>query len=182
MPRPKWSGRDASAAGSRPISSRQPCGTAHAEQRQAVVRSRGSAERPPGSSQVNLTTALLVQEISAPADRIDQIVEGRSPVTADIDLRLARFFGLSDDFRPGVRADDDLREQGRVLEVELAHASVRSDGRPDRHPFRPTSLPNTGSAASTAPAVMRTAAPRMGALKAPSPARTRTSVDRSGAA
>jgi antitoxin HigA-1 len=37
----------------------------------------------------------LAKEIGVPAQRIGQIVAGRRAVTADTDLRLCRFFGLS---------------------------------------------------------------------------------------
>jgi antitoxin HigA-1 len=38
----------------------------------------------------------LAKEIGVPAQRIGEIVAGRRAVTADTDLRLCRFFGLSD--------------------------------------------------------------------------------------
>lgn len=38
----------------------------------------------------------LAKEIGVPAQRIGEIVSGRRAVTADTDLRLCRFFGLSD--------------------------------------------------------------------------------------
>lgn len=39
-----------------------------------------------------------VAEIGVPARRIGEILAGRRAVTADTDLRLCRFFGLSDDW------------------------------------------------------------------------------------
>jgi addiction module HigA family antidote len=38
----------------------------------------------------------LAKEIAMPAQRIGEIVAGRRAITADTDLRLCRFFGLSD--------------------------------------------------------------------------------------
>ncbi len=38
----------------------------------------------------------LAKEIGVPAQRIGEIVAGRRAITADADLRLCRFFGLSD--------------------------------------------------------------------------------------
>ena len=38
----------------------------------------------------------LAKEIGVPAGRIGQIVSGKRAITADTDLRLCRFFGLSD--------------------------------------------------------------------------------------
>ena len=37
----------------------------------------------------------LAKEIDVPAQRISEIVAGRREITADTDLRLSRFFGLS---------------------------------------------------------------------------------------
>ncbi len=38
----------------------------------------------------------LAKEIGVPAQRIGEIVAGRRAITADTDLRLSRFFGLSE--------------------------------------------------------------------------------------
>jgi addiction module HigA family antidote len=38
----------------------------------------------------------LAKDIGVPAQRIGEIVAGRRAVTADTDLRLCRYFGLSD--------------------------------------------------------------------------------------
>lgn len=40
----------------------------------------------------------LAKEIGVPAQRISEIVSGRRSITADTDLRLCRFFGLSDGY------------------------------------------------------------------------------------
>ena len=40
----------------------------------------------------------LAKEIGVPAGRIGQIVSGKRAITADTDLRLCRFFGLSDGY------------------------------------------------------------------------------------
>ncbi len=47
--------------------------------------------KPGGLSQYR-----LAKEISVPPQRIGEIVAGRRAITADTDLRLCRFFGLSD--------------------------------------------------------------------------------------
>ena len=55
-----------------------------------------------------------------PAQRIGQIVLGRRSITADTDLRLCRFFGLTDGYwlRAQVAYDTELAR--RRLEPELA--------------------------------------------------------------
>lgn len=40
----------------------------------------------------------LAKEIDVPAQRIGEIVAGRRRITADTDLRLSKFFGLSDGY------------------------------------------------------------------------------------
>jgi len=45
---------------------------------------------------LGLTKYRLAKDIGVPAQRIGQIVAGRRAITADTDLRLCRYFGLSD--------------------------------------------------------------------------------------
>jgi antitoxin HigA-1 len=62
----------------------------------------------------------LAKEISVPAQRIGDIVAGKRAITADTDLRLCRFFGLSNGYwlRAQVMYDTEVAE--RVLSSELA--------------------------------------------------------------
>lgn len=61
----------------------------------------------------------LAKEIDVPAQRISQIVSGKRAVTADTDLRLCRFFGLSSGYWLRAQAAHDTeiaqRELGAVL-------------------------------------------------------------------
>jgi addiction module HigA family antidote len=57
---------------------------------------------------MSLTQNSLARAIGVPPRRINEIVLGRRAVTADTDLRLARYFGLSDGFWLGLQADHDL--------------------------------------------------------------------------
>ena len=47
---------------------------------------------------MGLTQYRVAKEIGVPAQRIGEIVAGRRAITADTDLRLCRFFGLSDGY------------------------------------------------------------------------------------
>lgn len=47
---------------------------------------------------MGLTQYRVAKEIDVPAQRIGEIVAGRRAITADTDLRLCRFFGLSDGY------------------------------------------------------------------------------------
>jgi len=61
----------------------------------------------------------LARAIGVPPRRINEIVLGKRGITADTDLRLARFFGLSDGFWLGVQADHDLMQRRRAIADEL---------------------------------------------------------------
>ena len=64
--------------------------------------------KPMGISQYR-----LAQEINVPAQRIGDIVLGRRTITADTDLRLCRFFGLSNGYwlRAQVAYDTEVAER-----------------------------------------------------------------------
>lgn len=47
---------------------------------------------------MNISQYRLAKEIGVPAQRISEIVKGKRSVTADTDLRLCRFFGLSNGY------------------------------------------------------------------------------------
>jgi addiction module HigA family antidote len=70
--------------------------------------------RPMGLSQNRLARAIRV-----PPRRINELVHGKRAMTADTDLRLARFLGLSEGFFLGLQIDYDLMERKRVLATEL---------------------------------------------------------------
>jgi len=70
---------------------------------------------------LGLTQNGIARAIGVPPRRINEIVLGKRSITADTDLRLARFFGLSDGFWLGVQADYDLMERRRQIASELAH-------------------------------------------------------------
>jgi addiction module HigA family antidote len=70
--------------------------------------------RPMGLSQNRLARALHV-----PPRRINELVLGKRSVTADTDLRLARYFRLSEGFFLGLQADYDLMQRRRQIAAEL---------------------------------------------------------------
>lgn len=69
---------------------------------------------------MGLTQNGLARAIGVPPRRINEIVLGKRSITADTDLRLARFFGLSEGFWLGVQADYDLLERRREIADDLA--------------------------------------------------------------
>jgi addiction module HigA family antidote len=62
----------------------------------------------------------LAKEIGVPAQRIGEIVAGGRAVTADTDLRLCRFFGLSDGWWLRLQADYDKKMAKAALAKALA--------------------------------------------------------------
>ncbi len=61
----------------------------------------------------------LARSIGVPPRRINEIVLGKRRVTADTDLRLARFFGMSEGFWLGLQTDYDLLKVRRQLADRL---------------------------------------------------------------
>jgi antitoxin HigA-1 len=70
--------------------------------------------RPMGVSQNAIARAVHV-----PPRRINEIVLGKRAVTADTDLRLTRYFGLSEGFFLGLQNDFDLLQRRREIGAEL---------------------------------------------------------------
>lgn len=69
---------------------------------------------------MGLTQNGLARAIKVPPRRINEIVLGKRAVTADTDLRLARFFGLSDGFWMGLQTDYELLDRRRIIGADLA--------------------------------------------------------------
>ena len=57
----------------------------------------------------------LAKEIGVPAQRVGAIVAGRRAVTADTDLRLCRFFGLSNGYWLRAQAAHDTEKAAATL-------------------------------------------------------------------
>ena len=70
--------------------------------------------KPMGLSQYR-----LAKEISVPAQRIGDIVLGKRTVTADTDLRLCRFFGLSNGYWLRAQAAYDTEVAERTIGSKL---------------------------------------------------------------
>jgi addiction module HigA family antidote len=64
---------------------------------------------------MGLTKYRVAKEIGVPAQRIGEIVAGRRAITADTDLRLCRFFGLSNGYWLRAQAAYDTDVVAREL-------------------------------------------------------------------
>ena len=61
----------------------------------------------------------IARNIGVPPRRINEIVHGKRSVTADTALRLARYFGMSEEFWMGLQADYELEEARNRLGSRL---------------------------------------------------------------
>lgn len=68
---------------------------------------------------MSLSQTSLARSIGVPPRRINEFVLGRRAITADTDLRLARYFGLSDGFFMGLQTDYELMERRRAIGPQL---------------------------------------------------------------
>ena len=69
---------------------------------------------------MGLTQYRLAREIAVPAQRISAIVSGARAVSADTDLRLCRFFALSNGYWLRAQAAHDIEVAERALARTLA--------------------------------------------------------------
>ena len=77
-------------------------------------------------SPMALSQNALARAVHVPPRRINEIVLGKRAVTADTDLRLARYFGLSEGFFLGLQADYDLMQRRRELGDDLRTIEPRA--------------------------------------------------------
>ena len=61
----------------------------------------------------------IARDIGVPPRRINEIVHGKRSVTADTAVRLAKYFGVSEQFWMGLQADYDLEEARLALGNKL---------------------------------------------------------------
>ncbi|MGB0910498.1 MAG: HigA family addiction module antitoxin [Nitrospirales bacterium] len=70
--------------------------------------------------QLGLSQNALSQAIGVPSNRINDIVRGRRGITADTDLRLARYFGLSEGYWLRLQNSYDIAEARREAGKAIA--------------------------------------------------------------
>lgn len=75
---------------------------------------------------MGLSQNALARAVHVPPRRINEIVLGKRALTADTDLRLARYFGMSEGFFLGLQSDYDLMERRREIEHELKTIEPRA--------------------------------------------------------
>jgi addiction module HigA family antidote len=70
---------------------------------------------------MQITQYRLAKEIGVPAQRIGDIVAGKRAITADTDLRLCRFFGLSNGYWLRAQAAHDTEVAEREIGASLGN-------------------------------------------------------------
>ena len=69
---------------------------------------------------MDLSQNALARAIGVSPRRINEIVLGKRAVTADTDLRLARYFGISEGFFLGLQGDFEIMKRKRELGSTLS--------------------------------------------------------------
>ena len=73
---------------------------------------------------LEITQYRLAKEISVPARRINEIVQGKRGISADTALRLSRYFGMSERFWINLQSHYDLEIQKDKLGPRLKREVV----------------------------------------------------------
>ena len=68
----------------------------------------------------------VARAIGVPPRRINEIVHGLRGISADTDLRLARFFGISEGFFMALQSEFDLMQRRREIGAELKSIKPRA--------------------------------------------------------
>jgi addiction module HigA family antidote len=75
---------------------------------------------------MGLSQNALARAVHVPPRRINEIVLGKRAISADTDLRLARYFGMSEGYFLGLQADHDLMERRRQIASDLGAIEPRA--------------------------------------------------------
>lgn len=70
---------------------------------------------------LNITQNALAIAVGVPTNRINAIVRGQRGITADTDLRLTKYFGLTKGYFLRLQSNLELLEQGHKIEKELSN-------------------------------------------------------------
>jgi addiction module HigA family antidote len=70
---------------------------------------------------LGITQNALANALGVPTNRINAIVRGQRGITADTDLRLTKYFGLSKGYFLRLQSNFELLEQSEKIEKELSN-------------------------------------------------------------
>jgi antitoxin HigA-1 len=75
---------------------------------------------------LGLTETALATSLGIAPVRLRGVISGKARIVADLDLRLARYFGMSEGFFLGLQIDHELLEAKRSLNCELERILPRA--------------------------------------------------------
>lgn len=75
---------------------------------------------------LGLDAASLARAVGARPEHVKAVVDGEKPMDAELDLRLARYFRMSEGFFLGLQADYELLEAKRALNGDLDRIAPRA--------------------------------------------------------
>ncbi|WP_285021169.1 HigA family addiction module antitoxin [Novosphingobium sp. fls2-241-R2A-195] len=75
---------------------------------------------------LGLTAEALATSLGIAASHLHAVLDGTLRMDADLDLRLARYFCMSEGFFLGLQVDYELREAKRALHGDLARITPRA--------------------------------------------------------
>ena len=73
---------------------------------------------------MSISAYKLANDIHVPVSRIQDILHGRRKITVDTSLRLAKYFGVSDNYFLNIQNDIDLRNAKAILKDEINSISA----------------------------------------------------------
>lgn len=88
--------------------------------------------------EIGMSQNALARAINVPSNRIHNIVRGQRSITADTDLRLCRFFGLSDGYFLRLQVAYELLEAKRDLSKKIEKIKPYSIEHQEVTPIRST--------------------------------------------
>ncbi len=76
---------------------------------------------------IGVTPAELARQLSVPANRISQILNGKRAITGDTALRLAHWFGSSPEYWMAIQSEYDVQEATRQSGAQISRLPTKSD-------------------------------------------------------
>lgn len=81
---------------------------------------------------LNISQNALAVAIGVPTNRINAIVRGQRGITADTDLRLTKYFGLTKGYFLRLQSNLELLEQEHKIEKELSNIVPFNSNKQDK--------------------------------------------------
>ena len=75
---------------------------------------------------LGMTSEALAAAIDLPVDRVRAVISGARPMDAELDLRLGRYFGMSEGFFLRLQDSYELLEAKRALNGDLDRIAPRA--------------------------------------------------------